>query len=347
MLNVSPRPNLGRPFLAVGRSRTDHSAAGVEPIGRLSGRSAGEMTQVHPAQVLDPSVVASADQLPHPLTPYDDLIVNVCPTGPLLTKAVTPHVPIQPEEVIDDVCRSLELGASMVHLHARDRSGHPTYRAEVYETMILGIRRHFPDAVIGVTCIGNDFPELEKRAEVLELDGAARPDLASLALTTFDLPCGPNPNPPEIVTALAERMRARGVKPELECFDAGMVATVAHLVRKGFLEPPFYVNLLLGGRYTCPATARHLSLLVDDLPAGSVWAATGLGQLQLSMNTLAIAMGGHCRVGLEDSIHWRPASGELATNERLVARVVEIARLFGRTPANRSRVRAMLGLRVA
>ncbi|HEY7461072.1 MAG TPA: 3-keto-5-aminohexanoate cleavage protein [Gemmatimonadota bacterium] len=305
------------------------------------------MTQPRPIQAIDLSAVAAVTPLPHPLTPYDDLIVNVCPTGPLLTKAVTPHVPIQPEEVIDDVCRSLELGASMVHLHARDRRGRPTYRAEVYEAMILGIRRHFPDAVIGVTCIGNDFPELEKRAEVLELDGAARPDLASLALTTFDLPSGPNPNPPEVVTALAERMRARGIKPELECFDVGMVATVAQLVRKGLLEPPFYVNLLLGGRYTCPATARHLSLMVDDLPPGTVWAAAGMGQRQLSMNTLAIAMGGHCRVGLEDSMHWLPDSRELATNERLVKRVVEIARIFGRTPAGRSRVRAMLGLRAA
>ena len=85
---------------------------------------------------------------PHPLTPYPELIVNFCPTGMIPTKAMTPHVPLTPSEVIDDCCRALERGAAIVHLHARDDSGKPSYLAAIYEKMILGIRRHFQDAII-------------------------------------------------------------------------------------------------------------------------------------------------------------------------------------------------------
>ncbi|MFN2431215.1 MAG: 3-keto-5-aminohexanoate cleavage protein [Gemmatimonadota bacterium] len=282
--------------------------------------------------------------LPPPLVRYDDVMLNVCPTGPILTKDQTPHVPLQPQEVIDDACGSIEAGASMLHLHARDRAGRPTYRADVYEKLILGVRRHFPDAVLCVSCIGNDFPDLQRRAEVLELTGASRPDMASLATTSFDLPSGANPNPPDVVVALAARMAERGIRPEVECFDSGMVSAAAGLLRRGILRPPLYVNLLLGARTSCPATVRHLAALVADLPAGATWAAAGLGLYQLPMNTLALAMGGHCRVGLEDNIYEDFSRRRLATNQRLVRRLANLAQSFGRPVASPKRARELLGL---
>src|SRR5512138_3141065 len=162
------------------------------------------------------SVRPAIRPLPPPLTPYGPLIVNFCPTGMIPTKTMTPHVPITPAEVIDQACSALERGVAIVHLHARDDDGRPTYRAQIYETMILGIRGHHPDAIICVSCSGRNFPELARRSEVLELEGAARPDLASLTLTTLDFPTGTSQNAPEMVVALAEKMVARGVKPELE-----------------------------------------------------------------------------------------------------------------------------------
>ena len=107
--------------------------------------------------------------LPHPLTPYSELIVNFCPTGMIPTKTMTPHVPISATEVIDDACRALELGVAIIHLHARDKSGRPTWKAAIYEEMILGIRQHNADAIICVSCSGRDFPEFERRSEALEL----------------------------------------------------------------------------------------------------------------------------------------------------------------------------------
>jgi uncharacterized protein (DUF849 family) len=258
---------------------------------------------------------------------------------------MTPHVPVTPAAVIEDSCRVLERGVAIVHLHARDEQEKPAYRAGLYEQMILGIRGHFPDAIICVSCSGRDFPEFERRSEVLELTGAARPDLASLTLTSLDFPTGTSRNAPDMVIALSEKMVTQGIKPELECFDFGMINAANMLIGKGLLgEPPYYFNLLLGSRYSVPATARHLSNMIEDLPGRSVWSAAGIGLFQLPMNTLAIAMGGHCRVGLEDNIYYGFDRSELATNLGLVDRVARLAETFGRSLATPARARELLGL---
>jgi uncharacterized protein (DUF849 family) len=283
--------------------------------------------------------------LPHPLTPYVELIVNFCPTGMIPTKAMTPHVPLSPSEVIEQACQALDRGIAIVHLHARDDDGEPSYRARIYEEMILGIRAEHPDAILCVSCSGRNFPEFERRSEVLELTGKARPDLASLTLTSLDFPTGTSRNDPEMVVALSEKMVARGIKPELECFDYGMISAANFLIARGMLgAPPYYFNLLLGSRYSVPATARHLAGMTQDLPAESLWSAAGIGLFQLPMNTLAIAMGGHCRVGLEDNIYHGFDRSELATNQGLVERVADITESFGRPLADPVRARELLGL---
>jgi uncharacterized protein (DUF849 family) len=211
--------------------------------------------------------------------------------------------------------------------------------------MILGIRAEFPEAITCVSCSGRNFPEFERRSEVLELTGAARPDLASLTLTTLDFPTGTSQNAPDMVIALAEKMIAKGIKPELECFDYGMINAANMLIAKGVLgEGPHYFNLLLGSRYSVPATAKHLAGMIGDLPDDAVWSAAGIGLFQLPMNALAIAMGGHTRVGLEDNIFHGFDRTELATNPGLVERVADLSETFGRRLATPARARALLGL---
>jgi uncharacterized protein (DUF849 family) len=288
-----------------------------------------------------------AAPLPPPYTPYLPLLVNFCPTGMIPTKEMTPHVPISPQEVIENVCGILELGIAIVHLHARDESGTPTYKATIYEEMILGIRQHFPETVICVSCSGRNFPDLERRSEVLDLTGRAHPDMASLTMTSLDFPTGPSLNAPDMVVALAEKMIRNGIKPELECFDFGMINAANMLIRKGLLAPPFYFNLLLGSRYSVPATARHLSNMVADLPPGALWSAAGIGLFQLPMNVLAIAMGGHCRTGLEDNIFFGFKRGELGTNRAMAERLVRLTEEFGRPLASPAQAREMLGLTAA
>ncbi|MBA3259362.1 MAG: 3-keto-5-aminohexanoate cleavage protein [Gemmatimonadales bacterium] len=293
----------------------------------------------------DPPGRSRVRPLPHPLTPYPELIVNFCPTGMIPTKAMTPHVPVSPGEVIEQACRALERGVAIVHLHARESDGTPTYRAEPYEEMILGIRRHYPDAIMCVSCSGRNFPEFERRSEVLELTGSARPDMASLTLTSLDFPGGTSGNAPDMVVALGEKMVERGIKPELECFDYGMIGAANLLIGRGLLgRPPYYFNLLLGSRYSVPATARHLAGMLEDLPPDSLWSAAGIGFFQLPMNTLAIAMGGHCRVGLEDNIYQGFDRSELATNQALVERLAHLSESFGRPLADSRQARQLLGL---
>jgi len=180
---------------------------------------------------------------------------------------------------------------------------------------------------------------------VLELGGAARPDLASLTRGTLDLPSDARRSAPDAVIALAERMIARGIKPVIECYDYGMISAANRLIAKGLLgKGPYYFNLLLGASYSVPATAKHLVGMIDDLPEHSIWSAGGVGLFQLPMNALAIAMGGHTRVGLEDNIFHGFDRSELATNQGLVERVADLSETFGRKLATPPRARHLLGL---
>src|SRR5215467_11784367 len=112
-----------------------------------------------------------------------DLIVNFTPNGMIPTKKMTPHVPVTVAEIVEDVHRAVEIGITMVHLHARDEAtGKPTYKAELYGRIITGIRAFSPDLIICVSLSGRTFNQFDQRAEPLRLDGAAKPDMGSLTL---------------------------------------------------------------------------------------------------------------------------------------------------------------------
>jgi uncharacterized protein (DUF849 family) len=168
--------------------------------------------------------------------------------------------------------------------------------------------------------------------------------MASLTLGSLNFPKQASVNAPATIQGLAERMRERGIVPEWEVFDFGMLDYASYLRGRGLLLDPAYVNLLLGSLGTLAATPLNLALLVERLPAGATWAATGVGRFQLAVNRLAIAMGGHVRVGLEDNLWFDDARTDLATNPRLVERLVRVARAMGREPATPDQVRERLGI---
>jgi uncharacterized protein (DUF849 family) len=274
----------------------------------------------------------------------DELIVNLAPTGMVPTRADSPHVPLTPEEVAADTRRCADLGAGIVHLHPRDADGLPSQDAQVAATFIRAVRDAVPDIVICATTSGRLDPELTGRAAVLDLDGEVRPEMASLTLGSLNFPKQASVNAPATIQGLAIRMRDRGIVPECEVFDLGMLDYATYLRTKGLLSDPVYVNLLLGSLGTLQATPFNLALAVERLPAGATWAATGIGRHQFAINRLAIAMGGHVRVGLEDNLWWDDERSELATNPRLVERLVTIARAMGREPASPALVRERLGI---
>lgn len=263
------------------------------------------------------------------------------------TKEDNPHVPITPEEIAADTERCVRSGASIVHLHARDEDGRPTWRADVYGDVIRRIRERCPDVVVCVSTTGRLWNELEKRAEVLELDGDLKPDMASLTLGSLNFPRQASVNEPETIVALARRMAERGIVPELEVFDLGMVDYGKYLVERRVLRPPLYFNLLLGSLGTLAASPFHLALLVQALPPGSTWAGAGIGRFQFAVNASAIAAGGHARVGLEDALWLDAEKRRPATNAALVERLVRLGEACEREIATPARARELVGLPVA
>jgi uncharacterized protein (DUF849 family) len=147
-----------------------------------------------------------------------------------------------------------------------------------------------------------------------------------------------------MILSLAERMRQRGIKPELEIFDLGMLDCAHALIRKDILTPPFYFNLILGSRGTLAATPENLVHLTRSLPGKAVWAGGGLGRYQFFVNSMAITMGGNVRLGLEDNLYLDWGKKVLATNEALVSRIIGVAKAVGRQVATPSEVRRLLGL---
>ncbi len=255
-----------------------------------------------------------------------DLIINFTPTGMVPTKAMNPHVPISPEEIIDDVHQVYEEGITLVHLHARDAQGEPTYKRGVYQKIVDGIRTHCPDLVICLSLSGRNFGAFEQRSEAIEL----RPDMGSLTLSSMNFPRQPSINSPEMIQQLAEKMKAYGVHPELEVFDVGMIQYAKYLQQKGLITPPFYFNLIFGNIAGMPLHFHSIGSALVELPPSAYWAFGGIGPQQLPANTLAVTMGGGVRVGLEDNLYYDAGKQTLATNLELVRRVRRMAEIFER-----------------
>ena len=276
------------------------------------------------------------------LTP--DLIINFTPTGMIPTKEMVEDVPVSVDEIVEDVNRAVEIGISMVHLHARDEKGSPTYREEIYGEMISKIRKDNPELVICVSLSGRDFSEFEKRSAPLRLEGDSKPDMGSLTLSSLNFPRTGSANSPDMIRQLTEEMNRLGIVPELEVFDLGMMNYAQYLVRKGLLTAPHYMNIILGNIATAQMDLLHAGTLLCDMPSDCLWSLGGIGDTQLTANTIAIAMGGGIRIGLEDNIFWDRKKTQTGTNAMFLNRIHEIAAHFSRAVMPPAELRKRLAL---
>ena len=272
------------------------------------------------------------------------LVINFTPTGMVPTKSMTSEVPISVDEIVETVLDCAELGVSIVHLHARDSEGRPTPDPEVFAEIIRRIRHQRRDLILCVTTSGRTHPSLEDRAAVLDLDGECKPDMASLTLGSMNFARTASINSPETIQALARRMLERGIRPELEVFEAGMINYGKYLMKKGLLQPPGYFNLLLGNIATAQADEPTLDLMLGALPEGAVWALAGIGDCQQRVHRWALQRGGHVRVGLEDNIYFDEERTQLASNRMQVQRIVELAEELGRKISTPDETRSLLDL---
>ena len=266
------------------------------------------------------------------------LIVTVAAVGAELRPEQTPHLPITPVQLGETAARCREAGAAMIHVHCRDDAGDNTADPARFAAALAEIRKR-SDIIVQFTTGGAVGMTPEERAASL----AARPEMATLTCGTVNFGDEIFENGFPLMRGILAEIRRHEVVPELEIFDAGHLANARRLEREGLLQFPCHVDFVLGVPGGLEATARNLTYLVEGLPPGCTWSVAGIGRAQLEMALLAIAMGGHVRVGLEDNIYY--SKGRLAANEELVARVARIAAEFGRPVATPDQARELLGVR--
>jgi len=271
----------------------------------------------------------------------DQLIISAGLTGSSITKAQTPAIPVTPDEIVASGIEAWSAGAAVLHIHVRDpETGLGTQDVEVFRQVVEPLRAQ-TDAVLCLTTSGIPGRNLPTEERIAPLD--LQPEMASFDAGSINMQAGIFLNTPDFLDALAAKAVTCRVKLELECFAIGMVATCLRYLKRGRLKAPAHFQFVLGTPFGLPATVRSLLHVTDLIPDGSTWSVIGIGRAQTEMAMLAMAMGGHVRVGLEDNIHYQ--HGRLAeSNAQLVERVVRLAAELGREVASPAEARRLLGL---
>ena len=277
-------------------------------------------------------------------------IITAALTGVLTTRAQSPAIPYTPDEIAAEARRSVEAGASIVHIHARQDDGRPAYDVDTYARIDAAVRRDCPDVIINYSTGAVGVGREERVAHI----AARRPDMAALNMGSMNyaIYSAKNKafyhdyvfaNPFGDIIYFLEAMTDAGTRPEMECFDTGHIHNSAPLIDMGLLRPPYQFSLIMGVLGGIPGTTRHLVQQVDNLPAGAHWQVIGIGARQWPLVAAAITLGGNVRVGLEDNLYVAP--GQLAqSNGELVARATELVRLVGGEVASVGEAREILAL---
>lgn len=254
----------------------------------------------------------------------NNTIINFCPTGMVPTSRQTPYVPVHIHQIIEDVQAAYEIGITIVHLHARNTDETPTHKKETYRDIVEGVRKYCPDLIICLSTSGRNTNSFKDRSEVIEL----YPDMCSLTLGSLNFINQASVNEPDMIVALAEKMKAFGVKPELECFHMGMINYGKYLIRKETLEPPFYWNVLYGNIAGMQSELIQMGNVIREINDEHKYehfiSMAGLGADQLKVNAIALAAGYGVRVGLEDNIWFNKERTQYATNIDLLKRVHQL-----------------------
>lgn len=266
------------------------------------------------------------------------LIITAAPVGAETSRQDNPNLPITPAEIAEEAVRCAEKGAAIIHLHVRDSAGNATQSKDVFQETIRLIQKQCK-VIIQTSTGGASWMTAAERLQPVELN----PEMATLTTGTVNFGEEVFSNPLPLIAEFAKAMMERGVKPEIEVFELGMIQNALSLVKKGILQLPLHFDFVMGVPGGIAGEPRHLIHMVESLPPGCTWTVAGIGRSELPLATMAIVMGGHVRVGFEDNVYY--AKGVLAdSNAQLVERVVRIAGELGRQIATPDEARAILGL---
>ncbi len=280
-------------------------------------------------------------------------------TGAGATHGIHPDLPITPEQIANSAIDAAKAGAAIVHCHVRDpETGEPTRRVDLYRDVVCRIRESGVDVIVNLTTgmggdllvgpNGSDTPlpgsDLvgpdERIAHLLD----TLPDLCTLDCGSLNFGDGNMVyvGTPDFLRIGAEKIRALGIKPELECFELGHLWFVNKLVEEGLIDDPPFVQVCLGIPWGAPATPRTMQTFADQMPPNAVWSGFAISRMEMPYVAQAMLLGGNVRVGLEDNLYL--SKGQFATNAQLVERAVTIVESLGGSVAGPDVARERLGI---
>ena len=286
------------------------------------------------------------------------VMITCAVTGGADSVSASPAVPYKPADIARECLEAAKAGAAITHIHVRDpETGKPSMAFELYDEVVKRIREKNDNLIINLTtgpgarlAVGKDDPfqfgeattltKSENRVAHVE---KLKPEVCSLDIGSFNF--GPNVflNTPDGVTKMADMIKAAGVKPELEVFDLGGLRLAKALVEGGHVDAPPLFQICLGIAWAAEATPEAMLAMRSHLPEGAIWAAFGISRQQFPMAALAVILGGHVRVGLEDNLYL--SRGVLAPgNAALVERAVNIVHNLGEDVATPDEAREILGI---
>lgn len=270
----------------------------------------------------------------------DKLIITACICGAEVTKEHNPAVPYTVEEIANEAYGAYKAGASIIHLHVRYDDGTPTQDVERFRECFEAIRAKCPNVIIQPSTGGAVGMSNDERLQPITL----MPEMATLDCGTCNF--GGDDifvNTENMIKDFGEKMIARGIKPEVEVFDKGMIDMANRLCKKGYIKAPMHFDFVMGVNGGISGEPRDLIFIKESIPQGSTWTVAGVGRYEFPMAVMGILMGGHVRVGFEDNVYL--SKGVLAkSNAELVEKVVRLAKEFGREIATPDEAREILGL---
>ena len=287
----------------------------------------------------------------------DKLIITAAVTGSLVTPEQNPDLPITPEQIAKAAIESAQAGAATVHLHVRDpESGRPVHDTALFADVIGRIRVE-SDVIINISTGGGPGMSFDERIGVipaLAAKSGLKPEVASLNAGSVNfgilskrtgefVMSAVQVNPWPELKRFAETMLKHGVKPEIEIYEAGMIHNAMVLESIGALKAPLHFQFVLGVLGAMQAKVENLIFLKSCLPPGATWSVCAVGLEIFEVGPVAIASGGHVRVGLEDTVHLAPGV-RAQSNREVVAKMADMAKWMGRPLASPREARSMLGL---
>ena len=269
------------------------------------------------------------------------IIVTTAITGSQPRKKDNPALPVTPSEQIESTHEAFEAGSSLVHIHVRDSQEDSSSDPDLFSEVQEGIKKHCPNMIIQFST-GGRGREASQRGGMLYL----KPDMASLATGSVNFPGMIYENPPRLIDELAGEMKAYGVKPEIEVFDAAMLYNAIKMSESGAISAPIHVQFVLGIPGAMPVRRKLLEFLIDELATlapGATWSAMGIGRNQFEVNKWSLELGGHARTGFEDNVKLNKDT-LAANNAALVSLIADVAAEYDRNLASPDEARTILGL---